>query len=294
MSAVVETLAPISETWTYFNDAWAPGNVAIMGPRTHGAWLGTTVFDGARWFEGVAPDLDAHCQRVNRSAISMGLKPVVDAKLWAELVHEGAAKFPADSALYLRPMYWAEAGGTGGGVRADPESTRWCLCLYEAPMPPINGPAITLSPYRKPTPEVAPIEAKAGCLYPNNGRALMEAGDRGFGNALMRDANGNIAELANANVFLVKDGIVKTPAANGVFLAGVTRSRVIGLLRADGRVVEETRLVYEDFLEADEIFMCGNFSKVAAITGIDGRDLQVGPTARRARELYWDFAHGRL
>ena len=200
MSAVVETLAPISETWTYFNDVWAPGNVAIMGPRTHGAWLGTTVFDGARWFEGVAPDLAAHCARVNRSAVSMGLKPVVDETRWEALVHEGAAKFPADAALYVRPMYWAEAGGAGGGVRADPESTRWCLCLYEAPMPPINGPAITLSPYRKPTPEVAPIEAKAGCLYPNNGRALMEAGDRGFGNALMRDANGNIAELANAKV----------------------------------------------------------------------------------------------
>jgi branched-chain amino acid aminotransferase len=292
LTAVVETLSPISQTWTYFNGEWHEGNVAIMGPRTHATWLGSTVFDGARWFEGVAPDLDYHCQRVNRSAAAMGLKPVVTPERWEALAREGCAKFPKDAAMYIRPMYWAEAGGAGGGVRHDPESTRWCLCIYEAPMPdPAAGPTITLSPYSKPTPYMAPIEAKAGCLYPNNGRALAEAHSRGFGNALMRDANGNVAELANANVFMVKDGVVKTPAANGVFLAGITRSRVLDLLRADGAQVLETRLTYEDFLGADEIFMVGNFSKVASVLGIEGRSLQPGPVAKRARALYWDFAH---
>ena len=52
---------------------------AILGPRSHAMWLGTSVFDGARWFEGVAPDLDLHAARVNASAIALGLKPTMNA-----------------------------------------------------------------------------------------------------------------------------------------------------------------------------------------------------------------------
>ena len=54
-----------SKTLTFFEDDWHEGNVPIMGPRTHAAWLCTSVFDGARAFEGVTPDLDLHCARVN-------------------------------------------------------------------------------------------------------------------------------------------------------------------------------------------------------------------------------------
>src|SRR5207248_3250629 len=84
-----------SRTWTFFEDAWHEGNVAIMGPRTHGSWLGSTVFDGARFFDGVAPDLDRHCARVNRSATSFHLDPVVPVETWIELTREGIARFPA-------------------------------------------------------------------------------------------------------------------------------------------------------------------------------------------------------
>jgi len=121
----------------------------------------------------------------------------------------------------------------------------------------------------------------------------MEAAARGFDNCLLRDMLGNIAELANANVMMVKDGVVFTPSPNGTFLSGITRARVIGLLRGDGVTVVEKPLAYEDFLDADEIFSTGNYSKVAPMTRIEQRDLQVGPITRRARKLYWDFAHSR-
>ncbi|MFL5168384.1 MAG: aminotransferase class IV, partial [Microvirga sp.] len=83
------------------------------------------------------------------------------------------------------------------------------------------------------------------------------------------------------------------PAANGTFLNGITRQRVIGLLRESGAVVEEATLRYEDFAQADEIFSSGNYSKVVPVIRIDDRELQPGPTFRKARELYWDFAHSR-
>ena len=200
-----------------------------MGPRTHAAWLGSTVFDGARAFEGVAPDLDRHCARVNQSAINFGLKPVVDTETWLGLAREGMARFDANAELYIRPMYWPQTG-SGGGVLFDPETTNWCLCIYVAPMPQPTGSAITLSPFRRPTMETAPVDCKAACLYPNNSRALMEAQSRGFNNALMLDMLGNVAEFGNANVFMAKDGVVFTPAPNGTFLNGITRQRVIDLL----------------------------------------------------------------
>ena len=108
----------------------------------------------------------------------------------------------------------------------------------------------------------------------------------------MRDALGNVAELANSNVFMAKDGVVYTPAPNGTFLAGITRARVIGLLRDAGVTVVEAILSYADFEGADEIFSSGNFSKVVPITRVEDRALQPGPVYRRARELYWAFAHG--
>ncbi|MGH6679414.1 MAG: branched-chain amino acid aminotransferase, partial [Bradyrhizobium sp.] len=246
-----------SQTWTFFEGEWHEGNVPIMGPRTHGVWLGSTIFDGARAFEGVTPDLDRHCARVNQSAINFGLKPVVDTVGWLELAREGIARFAANAELYIRPMYWPQHG-SGGGVLFYPETTNWCLCIHEAPMPQPTGSAITLSPFRRPTMECAPVDVKAACLYPNNSRALREAAARGFTNCLMLDLLGNVAEFGNANVFMAKDGVVYTPVPNGTFLNGITRQRVIELLRRDGATVVETTLRYADFANADEIFSSGN------------------------------------
>jgi branched-chain amino acid aminotransferase len=279
-----------SKTWTYFEDGWHEGNVPIMGPRTHAAWLCSIVFDGARAFEGVTPDLELHCARVNDSAKKLFLEPVVSTDQWVGLAREGVARFDKDAALYIRPMYWAEKEGPW--VQAhDPASTRWCLCIYEAPMRPPKGFSITLSPYRRPTLDTMPVDAKAGCLYPNNSRALFQAQARGFDNAVVCDVLGNVAELATSNIFMAKDGVVHTPIPNGTFLAGITRQRVIGLLRNAGVTVVEKVMAYQEFETADEIFSTGNYSKVVPITRIDGRSLPFGPIYTRARELYWSFAH---
>jgi branched-chain amino acid aminotransferase len=277
-------------TWTFFEGEWREGNTPIMGVRTHAVWLCSVVFDGARAFEGVAPDLDLHCARVNESAAKLFLKPVVSTEAWVKLAREGITRFDKEAALYIRPMYWAEKDGPW--VQAhDPESTRWCLAIYEAPMRPPKGFSVTLSPFRRPTVDTMPVDAKAGCLYPNNARALFDVHARGFDNAVVCDMLGNVAELATSNIFMAKDGVVFTPIANGTFLAGITRKRVIGLLRDNGVTVIEKTLAYKDFGTADEIFSTGNYSKVVPVTRIDDRPLQPGPFYAKARKLYWEFAH---
>jgi len=90
---------------------------------------------------------------------------------------------------------------------------------------------------------------------------------------------------------MAKDGVVLSPIANGTFLAGITRHRVIGLLRQASVTVVEKTLTYQDFEKADEIFATGNYSKVVPVTRIGDRALQIGPLYTKARELYWEFAH---
>lgn len=276
-----------SRSVTFFEGAWHEGNPMIMGPMTHAPWLGSCVFDGARAFEGVAPDLDLHCQRIVRSAQSFGLKILKDAGEIEELIRDGIAKFPEGTPLYLRPMFWAE----DGFVDVDPESTKFSVSVYDAPLPEPKGFSVTLSPFRRPSYEFAPTDAKAACHYPNSARVMREARARGFDNAVMLDAVGSVSELATANIWYAKDGEAHTPIPNGTFLNGITRQRVIKLLRHAGIKVHERAIPWRDFVEADEVFSTGNYAKVVPITRVEHRNLQPGPICQKARELYWAYAH---
>jgi branched-chain amino acid aminotransferase len=114
--------------------------------------------------------------------------------------------------------------------------------------------------------------------------------ERGFENAEVCDSHGNVAEFASANLMFAKAGVVVTPVLNGTFLAGITRARILTLLRAAGVPVEERTVKPEELETADEIFSTGNYGKVQPCTNYQGRALQPGPLARKARELYFDWA----
>ena len=275
---------------TYFNGAWHDGNTPVINAADHGAWLGSGVFDGARFVNGLMPDLDLHCARVNRSAEALMLRPTVSPEDMVEIVKEGLKSYSVGAAVYIRPMYW----GIGGDVTAivpSRDETGFAICLEEIPFAADTASTtLTRTRFRRPVLESAVVNAKAGCLYPNNARMLSEARSKGFGNALVADAMGNVAETATANVFMVKDGEVFTPIANGTFLAGITRARHMSNLSADGMNVHETVLNFEDFHEADEVFLSGNMSKITPVTAFDDTSYQVGPVTHRARELYWDWA----
>lgn len=272
---------------TYVNGDWLEGNPGLFGPMTHSAWLSSIVFDGARAFDGVAPDLDRHCLRTVNSALALGLQPTLAADEILDLSWQGIRQFASGASLYIRPMFYAEQGF----VDPDPESTRFCLSVYESPFPEASGATAALASYRRPSPETAPTAAKASCLYPQAGLALQEVKRRGYSNAIMLDPMGHVAEFATANLFVAQDGVVTTPVPNGTFLNGITRQRVIALLRGDGVEVVERTMTMADVLDADELFSTGNYGKVVAFSRVEDRDLQPGPLFARARELYWDFAH---
>ncbi|MCC9623958.1 branched-chain amino acid aminotransferase [Thalassospira sp. MA62] len=275
-------------TWTWYKGEWHAGNPNILGPQTHGVWMASTVFDGARRIKGKIPDLYPHCARVLRSAEIMGLTPAITTEEIVALVKEGVKKFDDDLALYIKPIVY----GGEGFIAPTPESAQFVLCLSVADMPEAieTGFSACKSSFRRPSPETAPTEAKASCLYPNVGRAVNEAQAGGFDTGVMLDPMGHVAEFSYANLFFAKDGVVYTPAINNTFLNGLTRQRVITLARENGIEVVEKSCKYSELETADEIFGTGNYYKVAPCVKLDDRALQPGPITRRLQDLYWSFA----
>lgn len=274
---------------TYFNGTWHDGDVAVMRAADQGSWLGTTVFDGARMVNGLTPDLAPHCARINRSAEALMLTPTVSTEEMVAIAREGLKTFDKDAAVYIRPMYWG-IHGDATAIVPSAEETGFCLCLEQIPFSMATSTTVTTTQFRRPVLESSVVNAKSGALYPNNARMLVEARRKGFGNALVADAMGNLAESATANVFLIRDGVAFTPIPNGTFLAGITRARHISNMRAAGMEVQETVLSFDDVHAADEVFLSGNMSKVTTVTAFDDTQYQEGPVTRQVREMYWDWA----
>jgi branched-chain amino acid aminotransferase len=271
---------------TYYNGQWTEGNVPLYGAMDHSVWLGSSVFDGARAIRGHLPDLRPHLERVVRSAESLGLRCPLLVDEMEALVREGVSRFPADAELYVRPLVF----GADGFLIPDPEKSGFALTLFDAPLPAFNGFSACLSALVRPEPSMAPTDAKASALYANSTRAMREARARGFDQAIMLDAAGNVAEFASSNLFLVTDeGVVVTPVPNGTFLAGITRARVMALLAGAGIEVQERSVAPEELDTAREIFSTGNYGKVTPCTRYESRTLEAGPVARQARELYLAF-----
>ncbi len=276
--------------WLYWYDGvWSDDSPRLTGPADNAFWMATAVFDGARCLRGFAPDLDAHCARLIASAEALMLRSKLTAEEVAALCVQAVRRFPADAELYLRPMVFAR----DGFLLPDPDATDFALAVGEIPLPdPEATFTACLSTRRRPWADMATTNAKAACLYPNSQRALAEARKRGFDNAVVVDGDGNVAEFAMANLMLARGGRVLTPIDNGTFLSGITRRRVISVLRDAGVTVEETSVTLADLLEADEIFSTGNLSKVVAASRYEDHAVPHGPLTRTARRLYFEWMRG--
>jgi len=273
--------------WLYWQKGgWTTEETPLISLKDNTFWMGNAVFDGARAFDNCIPDLDLHCQRALTSATRMLLKPDIALDRLIELCREGVGRFPKGAELYIRPMFFPR----GGFFLPDPETTECAIAIHRLPLPGDEGFSACLSPFRRPFADMAPTDAKAACLYPNLQRAIAYANGRGFDNAVVYKTDGSIAELATANLMIVKGGKISTASADGTFLAGITRARVMQLCEAEGNPVAEVTLSEKELMDADEVFSTGNYGKIVAVNKIEDKVYGVGPVTTHLRELYWDFA----
>ena len=130
----------------FIDGKWIEGNPPLMGPMDQAFWFATGVFDGARAFDGVAPDLDMHCARMLRSIGHFGLATEMSVDDLVEVALDGCARFAAGTELYIRPYFYPQKGF----LVAEPASTRFVMTVLEEPIPEPTGSKVLLSSYRRP------------------------------------------------------------------------------------------------------------------------------------------------
>lgn len=272
----------------YIDGKWIEGNPKIIGPLSHGSWMGSPVFDGGRCFNGYAPDLQKHCDRILSSAHAMLMKPPIESSEIFDIAITGIKRLGSSKDLYIRPLMWAES--SMGLLRCDPNSTRFCLSIINMPMPKEDGFSACTTNYTRPTTLSAPTDAKAACLYPNGARAMQEASNKGYDNAIILDPEGFVAEFASSNIFIVINNEILTPEANGTFLAGITRQTVINICQSLNLRVTEKKISIDSLNRASEIFSTGNFGKVMYLNRLNKRKLNPGPFYTKIKKAYWEYS----
>ena len=121
--------------WFWHDGTWTDENPKLVGPADHALWMASTVFDGARAFGGLVPDLNLHCARAIRSAESMGLAPKLDAAKIEQLAREGVRKFAPGAELYIKPLFWATEGTVLAATEALSIGAAPALIPVAAPVP---------------------------------------------------------------------------------------------------------------------------------------------------------------
>ena len=278
----------------WFNGNMVPWREAKIHVITHGLHYASCVFEGERAYEGHIFKSNEHTTRLFKSAHILGMDiPFTPAEI--NSAKEAVLAANGFTNAYLRPVAWR--GSEQMGIAARGTKTHVAIATWEWPSyfsPELREKGISLktSSWQKPAPNTALTEAKAAGLYMINTLSKHEAEDAGFTDALMLDYRGNPVEATGANLFIIKNNIIRTPNPD-CFLNGITRQTVIGLAQEFGYTIEEKTITKDDLHHADEIFITGTAAEVSAVGRIDDKTYPVGRITRQLRDAYENMVRGR-
>jgi branched-chain amino acid aminotransferase len=267
---------------------WREAQIHVL---SHGLHYASSVFEGERVYDGNIFKSRAHSERLIRSADILGMSfPLTVQEL--EDIKQEVLKANKLTSGYMRPIAWRGAEQMGISARLTKTHVAvacWEWGSYYDAEKREKGIRLKTSQWRKPAPDTAPTQSKAGCLYAIGTLSKHAAEDAGCDDALMLDYRGLVAEASSANLFAVQDGVLKTPIPD-CFLNGLTRQTVIQLAKDLGIPFEETRIKPEDLGKYQEIFLTGTAAELTAVGMIDDISFTVGPVTRKLRDAYADLA----
>ena len=272
-----------------------PWRDARLHVLTHALHYASAVFEGQRAYGGQIFKLAEHTARLHASAKALGF-----AIPWSAAQIDDACRevLEANAIVdgYVRPIAWR--GSEMMGVSAQKNTIHlaiaaWPWPSYFAPEARMKGIRLQTAAWRRPSPETAPVHAKAAGLYMICTMSKHQAEADGFEDALMLDYRGRVAEATGANIFLAIDGVLHTPDPD-CFLNGITRRTVIELARARGYEVIERAVMPDDLARAQEVFLTGTAAEVTPVGAIDGHAFQVGKLTKRMMDDYDAVVRGRV
>jgi len=288
--------------WVWKNGEFIPWAEATTHLSTHALHYGSGVFEGMRCYETIDGPaifrLDAHLDRLYASAQVHGLPIPYSREQLSEAIRELIGRNEFNS-CYVRPIcYFGSSSLSLHPAKCPVEVAilAWPWAAYLGAIGLEEGVRITVSPWKKFHSNMLPTTAKACGQYLNSILAVREAVARGFDEALLMNSDGQIAEGSGENLFLVKDGSLRTNDENDSILMGITRDAVIQIARDLGYQVLVGPLALEDLLESDEAFFTGTAAEVTPIREIDGRAVgsgQRGPVTEKIQQVFFDAVAGR-
>lgn len=270
------------------------------------ATAGMGVFEGTRSYptdDGHAVfRLDAHLERLQDSAKILG----IDLEHSKDELREATREIgrlngldELDGSFYYR--HSASLGYGGIGADAEPPVNRLIVAfpfgrfLGEDAME--TGAEVMTSSQRRVHSSQFPTQAKANGIYVMSMLAKQEAHEHGYDTALLLDVDGNVAEAAAANVFVVNDGTLYTPGLDSSVLPGITRDALMQVARDRGYEVVEKTITTGELLTADEAFLCGTGAEVTPVRKVDDTvigDGGRGPITEEIQTAYFDIVHGDI
>ena len=279
--------------WIWWNGEFVDWKDARPHVLSHGLHYGSCVFEGERAYDGTIFRSRDHSERLLRSAELLGFRfpytvdEVEEAKL-ATLTKMGFEN------AYIRVVSWR--GSEAMGISAQKNTIHMAVAIWQWGnyfADKDAGIRITISEWRRPPPECAPVKAKAAGLYTICTLSKHAAEAQGFADALMLDLKGRVAECTGAHIFFVKDGALHTPTGDW-FIDGITHAAVCELAEARGIAVIKRDIMPEELSSFSECFIVGTAAEVTPVREIKGIAYTPGEVTRTLSNDYDALVRGRL
>lgn len=289
-------------SWIWMDGDFVPWDEAKVHVLTHTLHYGLGVFEGIRCYatEGGGSAifrLDAHNRRLIDSARILGLDVPFSAEQVSEACVEAVRKNGFEE-CYLRPLVFLGDGEMGlaakNEVRVSVAVWPWGAYLGEEGAQ--KGITVKTASFSRFHSNTFMSKAKSVGNYVNSILASHEARNAGYEEALLLDTEGFVAEGGGENIFVIRDGQVKTPSTHSI-LPGITRATVLTLLSEMGIEATEERVTRDEIYVADEAFFTGTAAEIAPIRALDDRTIgtgEPGPVTRQVQSNYLDLVHGRI
>jgi branched-chain amino acid aminotransferase len=271
----------------WFDGRLVPWKEAKVHVLTHGLHYASSVFEGERLYSGRVYKLAEHTARLFESARILGMKiPYTEEEIARATVEAAAVQGFSDA--YVRPVVFR--GSEMMSVAAPRSKIHiaiavWQWPSYFDPSEKAKGIRLEISRWRRPAPDCAPTQAKAAGLYMICTLSKHEAESRGYGDAMMLDYRGLVAEATGANIFFVKDGKLHTPIAD-CFLNGITRQSVMALARARQIPVLERHIDPSELDTFTECFLTGSAAEVTPVAEIGPHRFTPGAITETLKNAY--------
>ncbi|MEE8332311.1 MAG: branched-chain amino acid aminotransferase [Alphaproteobacteria bacterium] len=269
----------------WYDGALCPWRDVRPHVLSHGLHYASCVFEGERVYNGRLYKLREHSERLIYSASQLGFTIPWSLEQIESATLETVKAQGYDDA-YVRPVAWR--GSEMMGVSAQQSAIHLAIAVWEwpsyfSPEARLKGIALKSALWKRPSPECAPVHAKAAGLYMICTLSKHDAETNGFDDALMLDWRGHVAETTGANIFLLIDGVLHTPTPD-CFLDGITRRSVMALARARGIEIVERTIMPDELSSADEIFVTGTAAEVTPVGRIDDMEFTVGAVTKGLME----------